>query len=201
MNDLKRQAIENNSVSVFNGSASEDLDNRRSRLYRITGSPYGYMIYFENFIFYVELIQQGVGCDRGLLNHKYPIAYVDPSEDLHGRQRIKCLNQCPIDIDKDSLSKAIAGYIKTIRFRTICDSFKLTTSIAILEDGAILTGKSAYKIYTQFKTVYDGKKVLTSWIPFKDRPSEIYKDRRDSSKCYAYRDEKKTVKKFKLNGR
>jgi hypothetical protein len=192
---LKQLAIQNHSQTTFVNSVSDDTANRQSRSYRIKGSPYGLTLYFNDFVFYAELFQQGIDCDKTLLNRLYPVAYIDPSEDNFGRQSVKILCQCPI-VDTDTIKKTIESYIKTMRFRSICDSFKLTVSVAILEDGTIITGRSAYNVYTKFKTTYDNKRVLTCWIPYQDRPKELYKAKRDSRKS-----EIVPTKKYKINSR
>jgi hypothetical protein len=178
--DNKRLAIENHSTSIFDGSVTSDVDNRRSRSYRIPETPYGMIVYFQDFVFYAELIQQGKNCDSSLLNRLYPIGYVDPSTDYFGRQAIKLIGNLPVNVKNETIESAIGSYIKTVRFRSICDSFKLTVSVAILDDGSIVTGNAARNIYNKAKNTYHDKKVLTCWIPYTDRPDQLYKNRRDS---------------------
>jgi len=169
--------------NACNGSITDLEDSLKSSQYRLSGTPYGFVIHFkqENFSYWLEFTQMGIGVDTRFLRMQYPIAFVTPDDrDMFGRDAVKFLDSTlPIEIPRKTLEKAIARYVRTERFRSVCDSFKLTTPLAILSNGSIVFGVPALNIYNRGKLEYQGFKVLTSWIPYEMRPKELYKVSRD----------------------
>jgi hypothetical protein len=173
----KRLAIENHQSSNIESITDDQLASVSSE-YRVIGTHYGYRLHFDGVLFHAELIQHGLKADHRLLGHRYLIAYVLPDTDLYGRNAIKhTLSNCPIAIPSKSLQSSLNSYIKSERFRARWDHFKMKDPIALLCDGRLIQGNSAYKIYTQGLTVFDRVKVDWAWIPYEMRPKENRKNK------------------------
>lgn len=178
----KRLAIENHSKSIFDGSITTDKAASISAVYRVLKSPYGFRLHFDRFVFYVELVQQGINCNNAYLGYKYPVGYLNPDN----RKLVSfASNSLPIEIPSDRLQYAIARYTSTEIFIVNYDCFKLDTAIAILADNTIVLGVAAKNIYLQGKLTYNGIDIVWRWIPKSMRPKQAYRVERDR-KAVAY---------------
>ena len=178
----KRLAIENHSTSIFDGSITADKAASISAVYRVIKSPYGFRLHFDSFVFYVELIQHGIGCNSAYLGYKYPVGYLNPDN----RKLVSFTsNSLPIDIPLERLQYAIARYCSTEIFLMNYDHLRLDAAIAILTDNTIVLGVAAKNIYLKGKLTYNGIDVVWRWIPNAMRPKQVYRVERDR-KAVAY---------------